>query len=93
MFQLWGEDKIVDEVELYGKNRLFFAETSMSNLKKETTTDYIKVGKGYINDEDQKRWAKGVLVFKRDLLPDVISRLQAIYNNEIAQTTDNDDSY
>lgn len=88
---VWGDLVPVDAIELYGSDRFVFAEVSMDNLDKNTTTDYIKMGKGFLSKDDELVLLNNTALFKKELLPDVISILQGIYDKSLGNDSDEGD--
>jgi len=80
---VWGKVVPVDAIELYGSNRLVFGLVSMDNLEKNTTTDYLKMGKGFLSKDEELVLLNNTALFKMELLPDVITILQGIYDKSL----------
>ncbi len=88
----WSELEIVKHIDLYKSNKYLFGITTMENVEKGTYTDNVKMGKGFETADGKLIMLKQTTQFKMDMLPDVISALQAIYDESMAkQNGDNDE--
>ena len=81
----WSELEIVRHIDLYKTNKYLFGVTTMENVEKGIFTDYVKMGKGFEDKEGKLVMLRQTTQFKMDMLPDVISALQTIYDESMAK--------